>query len=160
MRIKAWHVVIAGVIAGVLFAIVCIVGGVITAPSNNSTPAKPGKSTAAKPPPEPAPVLSPTPKPVPVPTSVKGNNNSVVPTGTSLDGAFTVTYSFGSWCGQVNFLKTDGSSGSKFLEDINDCASSSSDKLNGSTIVHLTGVTMVKVGNTRGQWSLTFTPIG
>lgn len=153
-RIKAWHIVLVGV----AFAIVCIAGGVMKAPSTAPAPVKPGKSIAA----DPTPVLSPTPKPapVPVPTLVKGNNNSAVQTGTVLNGAFTVTYSFGSWCGQVNFLKADGSSGAKFMEDINDCASSSSDKLSGSTVVHLTGVTMVKVGNTRGQWSLAFDPIG
>lgn len=91
---------------------------------------------------------------------VKGSGNAVVQTGLKLNGAYKVDYSFGSWCGTAEFLNASGQSGAEFMEDVNDCSGKTDAKLVGSTVVHLTNVTTVKTGNTRGGWSLTFTPLG
>lgn len=100
-----------------------------------------------------------TPAAPPAAITVKGKNNAVVPAGATLNGAFTVEYAFGSWCGIVHFLKADGSDGAQFFEMINECAGDLNDKATGSTLVHLTNVTMLKVENTSGNWSLKFTPV-
>lgn len=79
--------------------------------------------------------------------------------GGYMTGTYQVDYSFGSWCGQAGFLKANGENGAEFMEDINDCAGDTDGKLAGSTVVHLDKVTMVKTGNTRGAWEITFTRI-
>lgn len=95
------------------------------------------------------------------PLIVKGKGNSVAPTRVTLNGAYNVQYTFGSWCGIASFLTSDGRDGAGILEGINDCGDpgNPAEKLTGSTIVHLKNVTQVKVENTRGDWTLTFTPI-
>lgn len=144
MKFKTWPVLL--IIAG-LFALGC------------AAPSAGGPDS-----PEPAQVVTaqPTSSPaVPRQTvTVKGKNNSVGQIKATLNGAFTVDYTFGSWCGIAEFLKADGSEGAGAMETVNDCAASTSEKLKGSTIVHLKNVTQVKVQNTRGAWELTFTPIG
>lgn len=113
-----------------------------------ATPAIAGKVTVAPVPAAPKPVV------------ITGKNVAAAPIGAKLNGPFTVKYAFGSWCGIVNFLKADGSDGANFMEGINDCSGDTNSKLAGSTVVHLKDVTMVKVDNTKGSWTLTFTPIG
>lgn len=98
--------------------------------------------------------------PASAPVTVTGDGSAVLQIGAKLNGPFKVDYSFGSWCGIAKFLKADGSSGAEFMEDINNCADDMNANLTGSTVVHLKDVTMVQTDNTRGAWTLTFTPMG
>jgi hypothetical protein len=159
--VKPW--MIAGLAVFALFAVCGVVASMM--PSQKPAaivPVSPGSGeqnvgdtpvspAAAKP-------AAPTQPAAPKSITIAGKNNSVLPVGATLNGAFTVTYSFSSWCGIAQFLKADGSDGAKFMEEVNDCAENTDTFLTGSTIVHLTNVTMVRVDNTRGAWSLVFTP--
>lgn len=107
----------------------------------------------------PAPVSAPAAKPPAEPTKVTGSGNSVANTPGPLTGGYKVDYQFGSWCGIAKFLNASGNPGAGFAEDINECAGDTNAKVSGSTIVHLTNVSVIKVENTKGKWSLTFTPL-
>lgn len=150
--LKVWHVIVFLICFGL---VVCGLAGYLfgpdTEPSNKSINSSAPASVSA-----PAPVSPAAPKVI----VVKGKGNSVVQTPSVLKGTFELTYAFGDWCAIANFLRPDGNSGANFLEDINECANDVNAKLSGSTIVHLTGVSQVKVSNTEGDWSLTFKPIG
>lgn len=153
-RFKLWHGIVLGVIA---LATICVgftaIVGAVKSPVNVDTPAQV------------APIASSQATSSPVASKqlvvrLEGKNASVVHLPAILNGPFTVDYSFGSWCGIANFLTADGENGAGFMETVNDCASTTNEKLTGSTVVHLKNVTMVKVENTRGNWTLTFRPIG
>lgn len=164
--LKAWHVILLSVLAVI---VACTIGTAILAAGSKpasepdaidplpvqvaptTSAAKTGTATAT--------AGAPAP-PATNAVAVKGKGNAVVPVGARLNGAFTVDYAFGSWCGIAHFLKADGSDGAEFFEMINECASDVNAKASGSTVVHLTNVTMVKVENTQGNWSLTFKPLG
>lgn len=153
-----WKLIIGIIVAALIVGIMCIVGvGLVSnaaplpkdpvIPAFDTSPSRTGSAT------QPTVVL---PKPV----VLKGKNNAVAQVGSTLNGAFKVEYTFGSWCGIVKFLNAKGTDGAEFFEMINECAGDTNAKAAGSTIVHLTNVTMVKVENTSGNWQLTFTPVG
>ena len=151
---KAWLWVLVGVVA--LVAVCGIVGAIASAGKTPqvqpiATATGEGAQSVGSAPAKAAP---------PAPIVIAGKNNTVLPIGSKLNGAFTVDYSFGSWCGIANFLKADGSNGAGLMEDVNDCTGDFKTKLVGKTVIHLKDVTMVKVDNTNGAWSLTLTPLG
>jgi hypothetical protein len=155
-KFKLWHGIVLGLITLVTMCLLLtlVVGGLTTTPP--PPPVQPIATTG------PAAVAAPsasTAPAAPKSVAVKGKNNQVVQIGAILNGAFTVEYAFGSFCGIAQFNKADGSDGAQFMETINDCASNADEKLSGSTIVHLKDVTMVKVDNTRGAWTLKLTPL-
>lgn len=157
--LRPWHWL---ALAGIAMITMCIVGVAVAGRPLPADPKIPpyeaGTSTgnARSGSQEPAPVA-----PVAVaPIVVKGKGNAAVQVGGKLNGAFTVDYSFGWFCGIGHFLKADGSNGAQFMEDINECAADTNSKASGSTVVHLTNVSLVRVENTQGAWSLTFKPLG
>lgn len=155
-RMKPWHWVLLGVLG---LMTVCFVGVAVAGrplpkdpviPGYDNAPATGTARTGSQPPPTVA---------APAPVTVTGKNNAAKPIGATLNGAYNVEYAFGSWCGIASFLKADGTDGARFMESINDCAGDTNAKASGSTVVHLANVTMVKVENTRGDWSLKFTKL-
>lgn len=150
-RFKLWHGIVLGAIALITICVgfTAVVGLMKSPVVDKPVPAQvmPVPSSTVNVPPA-------------QPVTVKGKNAAVVQIGSVLNGSFTVDYSFGSWCGIANFMTADGENGAGFMETVNDCASTTDEKLAGSTVVHLKNVTMIKVENTRGNWTLTFKPIG
>jgi len=163
--LKTWHKV--ALIGGGILIALCVFGSVLAAVFG---PAKPASIEQIQPVPSatteavvapPAQTVAAPEAPLPAQqVKVSGIGNTVVQTGAVLNGGFRVDYSFGSWCGQTVFMKADGSDGADYLENINDCSGDTNKNLVGSAIVHLSNVTMVEVANTRGDWALTFTPLG
>jgi hypothetical protein len=153
-RVKPWMIV--GIVVLAMFALCGLAAAL--APSPAKAPQVQPVATASG---EGAQGLGAATAPdKPKPVTLAGKNVAALPIGAVLNGAFTVNYSFGSWCGIVHFLKADGSMGAGFNENVNDCAADFNTKLTGSTVVHLKNVTMVKVDNTTGPWTITFTPLG
>lgn len=154
-KFKLWHGVVLGLLA--LVTMCLLLTAVVGNPKDSAPPQIQPIVTASV---QPGQVAgAPSASVAPQPVVVKGKNNQVVQIGAILNGPFTVEYSFGSFCGIAQFSKADGTDGAQFMEAINDCASNVDEKLSGSTIVHLKNVTMIKVDNTRGAWTLKFTPL-
>lgn len=153
-----WKAIIAVLAGAFLFVVMCLVGVAMFG----------GNRPVAKDPVIPAYETSPSgqartgsypPPTLSAPLTITGKNNSVGPIGNTLNGRYKVDYKFSSWCGIAKFLKADGSDGSELFEMVNDCAGDINAKASGSTIVNLTNVTLLKIENTSGAWSITFTPI-
>ena len=144
------------IIAAVIMVAICGIVGALASTKSTPTPQVVPIATT----PNDSLGIAPTKAAPAPPVTIAGKNNTVVPIGAKLNGAFTVDYSFGSWCGIAHFLKADGTEGQALGESINDCAADFNTKLVGKTVVHLKDVTMVKVDNTKGAWSITFTPLG
>jgi len=161
--LKTWHKV-ALIVGGGLIAL-CLLGSFLAAVSPKPASVEqiqpvPSATTEAVAAPPAETVAAPEVPAAATQVKVSGTGNSVVQTGAVLNGGFRVDYSFGSWCGQTVFMKADGSDGAGLMENINDCSGNTDSNLVGSAIVHLSNVTMVEVANTRGGWTLTFTPLG
>jgi hypothetical protein len=154
-KLKTWHVIILVLLGAITL---CTVGAAI---AGQSQPQEPLAATAKTGVPNTDPPKSTAVAPPPAPNTftVKGTGNAVKPVGAILTGTYRVDYSFSAWCGIAEFVKGDGESGANFMEDINGCSGNPNQKLVGSTIVHLNEVKMVKVGNTRGAWTLVFVQI-
>jgi hypothetical protein len=158
-RVKPWHII--GLVVLALVA-ACLLGTAFVGAVGGLKPSAPAQvqpvATASVP--VPSGSVDVPPGPIPGPVNVKGKNNSVVQVGAVLNGRFQVNYSFGYWCGIASFLRADGTEGAGFMQNINDCAGDTNTKLSGSTVVQLQNVTMVKVENTRGAWTLQFVALG
>jgi hypothetical protein len=148
--LKAWQ---AGVILLAIFLVALVIacggggkGG--TSPSPELT-AKSGGSVGTA-------VATPPPATV----KLTGAGNTVKQVGHTLDGSYRVDYAFAYFCGMAEFLKANGSDGAELMDSINECDANAGKKVAGSTVVQLHMVTMVKVSNTKGNWSLTFSFLG
>jgi hypothetical protein len=78
--------------------------------------------------------------------------------GTRSPGKYRVDYTASYQFLIVEFMKSDGTDGSGFMDTINEY--SNSGNVSGSAVVTLTDVSSVAVSNTQGAWSITFTKLG
>lgn len=152
--------IILGVCASIV--VTCCIGGIaVSVKGLNSAAhalAEPTASSTVTTPPvdQPAGPVRTLPEPNPV----GGSNDSVVKLNATLNGKYQVDYAATSFCMIVQFLKADGTSGIRWMEEINTCGTTIEDSAHGSTIITATDVTQIQVQNVHGDWSLTFTPIG
>jgi hypothetical protein len=167
-RRKYW---IIGIAAGLVAA--CCIGGVISMAGGKKDGASPlpAQTTVTQ---QNVPVnetttigSTTTPQaapPAPTTFKVEGNGNSLGDikdtTGQrySLTGKYRVDYTASYQFLIVEFMKSDGTDGSGFMDTINEY--SNSGNVSGSAVVTLTDVSSVAVSNTQGAWSITFTKLG
>ncbi|OBJ75031.1 hypothetical protein A5626_01740 [Mycobacterium marseillense] len=88
------------------------------------------------------------------PVTISGDGEQVK-TADLVAHGYTVAYQASSNCMAVQPVQSDGSDG---VAVVNACASGS-DPVSGTTTYRGTGRTTFHISNTRGPWSLTFTPL-
>lgn len=89
------------------------------------------------------------------PVTISGTGEQVK-TANLVATGYTVSYQASSWTLIVEPVKADGSDG---YAVINAMGSSTDGGVTGTTTYRATGRTTFHVSNTRGPWSLTFTPL-
>lgn len=159
---KPWHRrkstwIIAG-LAAIALLIACANGTSPAGSDPNGVVHPPNVETVTSPAPEPNAPGGATAPAAPKPVAVKGTGNVLKKIGATLNGTYELEYDASYNFLIVEFLKADGSDGAGLMESVNEYAESGDVK--GSTIVHLEGVTTVKVDNTQGAWTLKFTKVG
>lgn len=100
------------------------------------------------------------PVPARQPLTVTGSGESVVELGATLSGAYKMDYAFGSWCGAITFISASGEAAQDDYMAMNGCGSDTDTPLTGSAMVNLNGALMIQTENTRGNWTVTLTPVG
>jgi hypothetical protein len=106
--------------------------------------------------PAPAPISTfSTPSVPAVPVTITGSGEDVK-TAELVATGYTVNYQATSWTLIVKPVLADGSEGSAI---INAMGQNSSGGVTGTTTYKATGRTTFHVSNTKGPWSLTFTPL-
>jgi len=89
------------------------------------------------------------------PVTISGSGEQVE-TADLVATGYTVSYQASSWTLIVKPVRADGSTG---MSVINAIGQDSSSGVSGTTTYRATGRTTFHVTNTRGSWSLTFTPL-